>query len=70
MLRIFGPLSTVALGLTITGVLSKNNPDAAGLAFVATNTWAFWFFIKPIHPSKIIEKYNANKRKDEKFFTE
>lgn len=70
MLRIVGPLATVAVGLTLTGVLSKSNPDAAGLAFVASNTWAFWFFIKPIHPSKIIEKYNANKRKDEKFFTE
>lgn len=70
MIRTYGPLCTAAIGISFSLLLSEKHPDASGLAFVGANLWPIWFCVKPIHPSKIIEKYNANKRKDEKFFQE
>ena len=71
MIRIFGPIGTIAFGASLAAVFSKKYPDASGLTIVGTNLlWPMWFLIRPIHPSKIIEKYNANKRKNEIFFTE
>lgn len=70
MIRMVGPIAGVAGGLTLTTILSNRGmPDASGLAFVGTVfAGTLWFFIKPIHPSSIIDKYNANKRKNENFF--
>ena len=63
------PYGFMAAGLTASVFISKNNKDLGGAVGISSLFFPMLFYlVPPIHPSEIVEKYNASKRKNEKFF--